>query len=241
MPCESWIRLSNWIPIRVGTTMLLAAALLGAKRYGVARNFLLALRPRFAQYPEFHYSLGLAYYNLADIAKSKSELAEALRLNPKLDRARFLLAICVASEGNFPKATEILRSLVKDFPRNAIYWTMLADTLRQMGDQSRPEALRACRAALAIKPGNLHTQFVMATILLEGGDFAGARTLLEGLERISPKEIEAHVALARVYARLGKPDLARNESDIVKKLQQAQASESPPPAHKQETGGLEQR
>src|SRR5208283_4914468 len=43
--------------------MLLAAALLGSKRYGVALNFLRAVQPKFDQYPEFHYSLGLAYYN----------------------------------------------------------------------------------------------------------------------------------------------------------------------------------
>ena len=206
--------------------MLLAAALLGAKRYGVARNFLLAVQPRFEQYPEFHYSLGLAYYNLVDIAKSKIELTEAIRLDPKQDRARFLLATCIASEGDFTKAAEILRGLVKGYPRNAIYWATFADVLRQADSANRPEALRACRRALAIEPGYPHGQFVMATILMEGGDFAGARVLLERLERVSPKELEAHVGLARVYARLGKTDLARKETEIVNKLQQEEASEN---------------
>src|SRR5579863_7607529 len=62
--------------------MLLAAALLGAKRDGVAKNFLLAIEPRFKQYPEFHYSLGLAYYNMAQIAKSKAELDKAIKIDP---------------------------------------------------------------------------------------------------------------------------------------------------------------
>jgi protein O-GlcNAc transferase len=205
--------------------MLLAAALLGAKRYGVARNFLLAVQPRFEQYPEFHYSLGLAYYNLSDVTKSERELKEAIRLDPKMDRARFLLAACFATEGEFAKAAEMLRRLVNEQPNNAIYWATLGDTLRQAGSANRPEALRACRRALAIQPGYPHAQFVMATILLEAGDFAGARALLE---RLSPKELEAHVALARVYARLGKPDLARKETEIVHKLREDQASENPP-------------
>jgi predicted Zn-dependent protease len=207
--------------------MLLGAALLGAKRYGLARNFLLAVQTRFQQYPEFHYSLGLAYYNLADIAKSKEELEEAIRLNPKLDQAQFMLATCVASEGNFSKAAEILRGLVKDHPRNAIYWTILGDTLRQMGEETRAEALHACRTALALEPGNPHAQFVMAVILLDSGDLAGARTLLERLERLSPKQIQAHVMLGRVYARLGKPDLARKEAEMVNQLQADQTSEKP--------------
>ena len=221
--------------------MLLAAALLGAKRYGVARSFLLAIQPRFEQYPEFHYSLGLAYYNFADMMKSEKELEEALRLDPNLDRARFLLAACVATDGDFPKAAEMLRRLIKDHPNNAIYWTTLGDILRKSGSANRPEALRACRRALAIEPGNPHTQFVMANILLEAGDFAGARALLERLERVSPKELEAHVALARVYGRLGRPDLARKETKIVNKLREDQASENAPPAPKGGSDSLEQR
>ena len=199
--------------------MLLAAALLGSKRYGVALNFLHIVQPRFEQYPEFHYSLGLAYYNLAQFTKAKDEFEEALRLDPNLDRAQFLLANCVASEGDFSKAADILRRLIGMHPKNVIYWTTLGDVLRQAGPENRPEALRACHRALALKPGDPHTQFVLATILLDAGDFAGARQLLERLEKLSPNELEAHVALARVYARMGHPELARQEKEIVDKLQ----------------------
>ena len=199
--------------------MLLAAALLGSKRYGVALNFLHIVQPRFEQYPEFHYSLGLAYYNLAQFTKAKDEFEEALRLDPNLDRAQFLLANCVASEGDFSKAADILRRLIGTHPKNVIYWTTLGDVLRQAGPENRPEALRACHRALALKPGDPHTQFVLATILLDAGDFAGARQLLERLEKLSPNELEAHVALARVYARMGHPELARKEKEIVNSLQ----------------------
>ncbi len=222
-----------------GYNMMLAAALLGAKRYGVARNFLLAIQPRFEQYPEFHYSLGLAYYDMADSTKAEKELREALRLDPKLDRARFLLAACVATDGDFAKAAAILRALTKDDPRNVIYWTTLGDILRQAGRANQPEALRACHRALAIEPGNAHAQFVLATVLLDAGDFAGARPLLEHLEQVSPDELEAHIALARVYGRLGKPELARKETDIVNKLREQQQTDSPPAPPGNESGNSE--
>jgi predicted Zn-dependent protease len=109
--------------------------------------------------------------------------------------------------------------LTEAHPKNVIYWTTLGDVLRQMGSENRPEALRACHRALSLKPGDPHTQFVLATILLDAGDLAGARQLLERLERVSPKELEAHVALARVYARMGYPELARREKEIVDRLQ----------------------
>jgi protein O-GlcNAc transferase len=199
--------------------MLLAAALLGSKRYGVAVNFLQAVQPRFERYPEFHYSLGLAYYNLSQFTKAKEELEEALRLDPDLDRASFLLAACIASEGDFSKAADVLRHLTEAHPANVIYWTTLGDVLRQMGSEERPEALRACHRALALKPGDPHTQFVLATILLDTGDLAGAQQLLERLEKLSPNELEGHVALARVYERIGQHELARKEKEIVERLQ----------------------
>jgi protein O-GlcNAc transferase len=199
--------------------MLLAAALLGSKRYGVAVTFLHDVQPRFERYPEFHYSLGLAYYNLSQFTKAKEELEEALRLDPGLDRASFLLAACIASEGDFSKAADVLRHLTKAHPANVIYWTTLADVLRQMGSEERPEALRACHRALALKPGDPHTQFVLATILIEAGDLAGAKQLLERLERLSPNELEGHVALARLYQRMGQHELARKEKEIVERLQ----------------------
>jgi tetratricopeptide (TPR) repeat protein len=133
-----------------------------------------------------------------------------------------------------------VRDLVKAHPNDAIYWATLGDVLRRAGSTNRPAALRACRKALAIDPGYAHAQFVMATILLEAGDFAAARTLLENLERVSPNELEAHVALARVYSRLGKPDFARKETEIVNKLREGQASEDAP-APKGGSGSLEQR
>jgi len=221
--------------------MLLAASLLGAKRDGVARNFLLAIEPRFTQYPEFHYSLGLAYYNMAQIAKSEEELQKAIQIDPKMDRANFLLAACLASEGEFAKASTTLRSLVRLHPDNAIYWSTLADTLRQQGPASRPEALRACHKALALKPHDPHSQFVMATILLDAKDYAGARTLLEHLEQVNPREMEAHVQLARVYARLGKENLAKQESHIAAELQKERAAERSSSSGAADGNPLEQR
>lgn len=172
---EEWNLAEQLAPDSREYNMLLAAALLGSKRYGVAVNFLHAVQPRFEQYPEFHYSLGLAYYNLAQFTKAKEEFEEALRLDPNLHRAQFLLASCIASEGDFSKAADILRRLIETHLKNVVYWTTLGEVLRQMGSENRPEDLRACHRALELKPGDPHTQFVLATILLDAVDLADAR------------------------------------------------------------------
>jgi len=202
--------------------MLLAAALLGAKRFAVAVNFLRTVQPQFDQYPEFHYSMGLAYYNLLQFKDAKVQLAEALGLDPHFEQAEFLLATSLASEGDTPQASGMLRTLTQQHPENAVYWITLGKLLNEMDETNRPEALGACRRALALAPKDPHTQFVTATVLLEEGDFAEARPIFERLVRIYPKKVEAHIALSRIYGRLGQRELAQKESQIVKRLQDEQ-------------------
>lgn len=205
-------------------SMLLAEALIDWRRFDVPVNFLLAIRPHFASYPEFHYDLGLAYYNLNKNWEAKQELEEALRLDPNLDRASFLLAGCLDAEGEFAQAADIHRKLVKQQPNNATYWVMLGEALQQLGSGNGPEAMHACRRALALKPDDPRIQFVAATVFSGAGDFATARPLLEHLKQLDPHDLGVRVLLAQVYARLGERTLARQEAAIANELRTQKAA-----------------
>jgi len=215
-------------------SMLLAESLIGWQHYGVAVDFLHAVQKKFGAFPEFHYDLGLAYYSLNQTKDAKSELEEAARLAPDLDRAQYLLAACIATEGDYAKAVEIFRKLVKDHPQNATYWVTYAQMLMRVGNENIPEALKACRRARALKPRDLHVQYVTATVLLQAGHFAEARPLFERLVSVSPKELTAHVALVRIYTQLGERELAKQQIEIVHQIEKEApakpASEPPPPA-----------
>jgi len=207
-------------------SMLLAEALLGWQHFGVAVDFLQAVRDKFGSFPEFHYDLGLAYYSENKLKEAKPEFEEAVRIAPDLDKAHFLLAACVASEGDYAHSVEIFRTLVKTHPENATYWITLAQMLNHLGSENLPEALRACKRARALKPHDPHIQYVSATVLMQSGDFAGARPLFEHLVSLNPKELEAHVALARIYGRLGEPELAKKETHIVEQIEKEKSAES---------------
>jgi len=209
-------------------SMLLSEALLGWGHFGVAVDFLHAVQPKFGAYPEFHYDLGMAYYSENKLKEAKPEFEEAVRLAPKLDRAQYLLAACIASEGDYAKAVGIFRQLLKDHPSNATYWATFAQMLMQLGSDNLPEALRACQRARALKPRDPHVQYVAATVLLQNGDFAEARPLFERLVRLNPKELSAHIALARIYGRLGERDLARKETQIVDQIEKDRTSANRP-------------
>ncbi len=212
--------------------MLMAEALIDGQHFSAAVNFLRAIQPRFAADPEFHYDLGLAHYNLNDNPEAKQELAEALRLDPKFDRAAFLLAGCLDAEGNFAEAADIHRKLVQQQPDNATYWVMLGEALQQVGSENGPEAVRACRRALALKPGDPRVQYVAATVFNGAGNFGAARPLLEHLARLHPNDLGVHILLSQVYARLGEGKLARQEAAKANELRTqnaAGASTTPTP------------
>jgi regulator of sirC expression with transglutaminase-like and TPR domain len=50
----------------------------------------------------------------------------------------------------------------------------------------------------------------------------------EHLVNLNPKELSAHIALARIYARMGERDLARKETEIVNRLESEHTSQHPP-------------
>jgi Flp pilus assembly protein TadD len=217
-------------PDSLENTSLLSEALIGWQHFGVAVEFLQAVQAKFGSYAEFHYDLGLAFYSENKMKQAKAEFQEAIRLAPMLDRAEYLLAACIATEGNYTAAIDIFRKLTKGHPGNALYWSTLGQMLAEAGSENLPEAVRACRRARAIRPRDPHIQYVTATVLLKSGDFAGAKPLFEHLVKLNPKELSAHVALARIYGRLGEPELARKETEIVSRLEQEKAAETAPVA-----------
>jgi Flp pilus assembly protein TadD len=205
-------------PDSLENSLLLSEALIGWGHFGVAVDFLQAVQPKFGRSAEFHYDLGLAYYSENKIKEAKPEFQEAVRL----------LAACIAAQGDYAHAVDSFRKLAKGHPRNATYWATYAQMLTHLGSQNLPEALRACRRAQAIKPHDPHLQYVTATVLMQTGDFAGARPLFEHLVSLNPKELSAHIALARIYARMGERDLARRETEIVNRLESEPTSQSAP-------------
>lgn len=227
-------------PDSAAFNLLLSEALIGWKHYGVALDFLNAVRPKFGQEPQFHYDLGLTYYDMNKMNDARAEFEQALRAAPQFERAQFMLAISLGTTGDTTKATDLLHALLKAHPGNVVYLSTLAQILGPLGGAESAEALRDAHRALALEPHDAHIQFVAATVLSETGDFAGARPLLEHLEKVDPKVLAVHVQLARVYARLGQRELAKKETELASLLQKQGAPENQPPAN-QPDGAPEQR
>jgi protein O-GlcNAc transferase len=198
--------------------VLLSEALIGWQHFGVAVDYLNAIKPKFAQHAEFHYLLGLAFYSENQLKDAKPEFETALRLEPDLVQASYLLAGCLASEGDYSQAEGISSALTKQHPTNANYWIALAQVLAK--ENKNVEAIRAARRALSLAPRNAHVQYVTATVLMESGNFSDAVPMFEKLERLDSSVVAVHVALARLYARQGRRELAHKEAERAQQLQE---------------------
>jgi predicted Zn-dependent protease len=217
---------ANQLPDSRIYNMALVEALLGWGHWGVAVDFLNAVQTRFQQYPEFHYYLGLANLKLNKTAQALPAFETALRLNPKLDLAKFGLVASRAAIGDLQGAADLSRTLVKEHPGNARYWLALAQVLDSMGESNWTEALQASRRALALRPGDPVIKLKTAVILTHLGKYVAARPLLEQVVRVEPENLPAHVTLAGTYAHLGERALARKESEIVARLEKSKAEQT---------------
>jgi Tfp pilus assembly protein PilF len=72
-------------------------------------------------------------------------------------------------------------------------------------------AIKSQSTAVAARSG-------LARSLIALRQFEEAQQLLESSVAAYPSEVTLHIELARVYARLGKPELAAEQSRIVEKL-----------------------
>ena len=219
---------ANQMPASRLYNMALAEALLGWGHFGVAVDFLNAVAERFHQFPEFHYYLGLANFKLNKSTVALPEFEEALRLDPNLHLAKFGLAACRATNGDLQGAADLSRALVREHASNPRYWLALAQVLNAIGQSAWPEGLQASRRALALKPGDPAIELQTAVILVHLEKYAGARPLLEHVVKSDPNNLQAHVALASVYSRLGERALVGKEREIVAQLEKSKAEAASP-------------
>ncbi len=207
--------------------MSLADALLAARRFGIAAEFLTAVKSRFEKLPAYQYNLGLAYYGARDFATALEHFRQALKLAPKLELARYFEGNCLAAGGDLEAAQQSYRAALLANPNNPDYLFALGKVLSLAGSEHDVEVIALLKKALAIKPSHTPSRLYLALAFERSGQLAEARDLLETVAREYPDQIEPHAALARIYYRLKLRDKGDEASRIVRKLREAQPSRQP--------------
>lgn len=200
-------------------SLRLAEGLILWKHYGTALEFLTAVKDRFESLPDYRYKLGLAYYGLHQFPRAIAEFERIAREQPDLDPVRFFLGNCYTAMGDLEKAEAHFRGAIRLQPRNAAYYTALAQVLRKAGDDRTDEAIATLEKALSLDSTDVQAKQELALCHEKNGGYAQAQALLEQVVAAQPELTPAHVALARVYYRQRRKADGDREKAIVLRLQ----------------------
>jgi superkiller protein 3 len=199
--------------------MRLAESLILWKHYGTALEFLTAVKDRFGSLPDYRYKLGLTYYSLHQFPRAITQLEEVATEQPQLDTVQFFLGNCYGGVGDLGKAESHYRRAIELQPRNASYYTALAQVLRKMGDENTDEAITNLEKAISLDGSDIQSKQELGLCFIKKADYAKARDLLEQVVAKEPTLTSAHVALAQTYYKLRKKEDGDRERAIVARLQ----------------------
>ena len=195
----------------------------GALRDGVTRLEKVA---ETTHAPDAYLLAGSTLLDLHDFAHAKTDLEQALRLNPDLPRiyaltgmARDLTGDSTAAERAFREA---LRRNPEDFDAN-LYLGAILYKRRQM-EEAKPYLDKALR----LNPSSATARYEEAMWKSTSGQYADAAKDLEELVKGNPDWLQPHVELANVYYRLHRPADGAKERAIVATINAKQQSAGPP-------------
>lgn len=107
------------------------------------------------------------------------------------------------------EAIEQFKKELEVSPSSAIAHSMLAWALGMQGDFAA--ALPNAEKSVEEDPSLPMAQLVLGRDLVETGDLNGGVAHLEAVIKTEPQNLEAHLALAKAYSKLGRKDDARRE------------------------------
>jgi tetratricopeptide (TPR) repeat protein len=138
---------------------------------------------------------------------------EAQKKFPQIAQTHMAVAGQLARLGRYQEAQPAFAAALRLAPGYPEAELGLADTLARSGDHAA--AIEHYRAAQTL---GVPARSGFARSLIALRRFDEARAVLEESIAAFPSEAALHVELSRVYARLGKPDLAAEQTRIVEKL-----------------------
>ena len=141
---------------------------------------------------------------------------EAVERFPGLPQTHMAAAQQLARLGRYQEAQPAFAEVLKISPGNPAAELGLADTLSRSGDHAA--ALDHYRNAVTNQSTALAARSGLARTLIALRRFDDARQTLEESVAAYPSDAGLRIELSRVYARLGKPELAAEQASIVEKL-----------------------
>lgn len=175
---------------------------------------------------EAHLMLGTAHLMAQDWPSAALEFEKALQLDPKRPTVNRSYALALREMSRIDEAAEYFRKELElnpyDYESNLFLGIHLYKHMQQYD-----QALELLSRALQVRPGDVDARYHMGLVYVLRGDTQKALELLEGVVREVPDYMEGHVALARLYFRLGRREDAMRERQIVERIRAERDAATP--------------
>ena len=185
--------------------MAQGSAALRQGRVDTAIDRLEAAVARAVDSSEAHRLLGTAYGISGDVTSSVRHLRDAVRLNPRDERAWTALARTLEDTGGRTDAVAALRAAIGALPDSGALRWHLRSVIRERIDESDLDLL-AVADSLVLFAGKGALLGQLAGMAQGHLDYERAVTLHELRAALTPNDAAAHEALGRAYVEQGRED-----------------------------------
>jgi tetratricopeptide (TPR) repeat protein len=164
-----------------------------------------------------HLGSGLKLFDLERYGQAVPEFERALQLDPKLDEARYYLAVSYFNLHRYPEARQQFERLqASGYKRNwTTYYLARLDLLAGQTDKAILQ-LESLRSAQPLKDES----YYLASAYFKQGQNEKAISNLKRYLAFNPRDFRAHNLLARAYMKSGKKAEAEREFRVSEDLHQ---------------------
>lgn len=179
---------------------------------------ILSLEPLTRMHPSvarYHYLLGVARMQIADMAGAAEALRRAVELEPRDALSLVALGLALNGQKHYEDAIEALTAALQLDPDSVEALAALADANQGLGRTAAAEEL--ARRALARRPEHPTANLVLGMALLEQRRHPEARDVLQAAVAADSTSPKAHYQLSLALARLGDEAASRRHLELYRR------------------------
>ena len=219
----AWKKAEAIAPLDEQTRFTLAMAYIEVNRRSWARSELDKLSLAHPDNALYLYWLARIDYDDQRYSEAIARLQRIVELDPNMVRSHDLLGLCYDYTGHFDqalasfsRAVELNRVQAKPSP-----WPPLDMAVTQMELNQLANAEKGLREAISYNPKLPQAQYQLGRVLDKEGKVEQAIQALKTSAALDAAYADPHYLLGRMYQKVGKNDLAKNEILQFQRLKQA--------------------
>ena len=203
-------------PYDEGYLSELGQAYLRRGKFAEALRIFEFARRRFDKSAQIQLGVGEALYGLRRYPETIDALLLTIQLDPELEQSYLSLGRMLGQAADkMPDVSAALATYVSVKPNSYVSNLLYAKALlAQNAETDQVEPL--LRKSIALNSAYWESHFELGNVLEKKQDYPDAAVEIEKSIQLNPKNSAAHRDLARIYDRLGKPELAARQRALTK-------------------------